>query len=250
MAATHGAPVLGGEVTSKTLSIPANATEAPSIAKVWQQVVVNAPTFATVWILMVVAALMETIVSGFLHLLANLVLGSLGVSPDDALAWTDILAAMGSLPIGILGSLISVLMTAIPAIYYATNHCPGPRQVLRILIRKPLRYLGAGFLFSTCGIVGFVLCIVPGVLVVLATPLYVHYIFTTDLDPITCLSKAFKGMFQDFGSFFGVSFLCGLAVAGSILLCIIPVLAVWPMTQLYMQNYIHYKGLVTAREAS
>ncbi|SAY38893.1 hypothetical protein FLM9_922, partial [Candidatus Synechococcus spongiarum] len=31
-------------------------------------------------------------------------------------------------------------------------------------------------------------------------------------------------------------------------LCFLPVLAVLPMTALYMQNYIHHKGLVRAQE--
>ena len=82
----------------------------------------------------------------------------------------------------------------------------------------------------------------------LASPLYVHYVFTTDLNLITCLSKAFKGMFQNFGSYFVVSLLCFLAVIGSTVLCVFPVLVVLPMTALYMQNYIHYKGLVRAQE--
>ena len=75
-----------------------------------------------------------------------------------------------------------------------------------------------------------------------------HYVFTTDLNLISCLSKAFKGMFQNFGSYFIVSLLCFLAVIGSTVLCVFPILVVLPMTALYLQNYIHYKGLVRARE--
>ena len=82
----------------------------------------------------------------------------------------------------------------------------------------------------------------------LVQPFYIHYVFATNLDLGTCLSKSFKGMFQDFASFFVISLLCTLAIFGSILLCILPVLVVLPMAELYMQNYIHYKGLVSAQE--
>ena len=230
------------------MTIPTNAAEAPSTAKVWQQLVDNASTFAIVWILIFVTMILDWIVTICLYFLANMVFGLEIESNPFLLTSTDGLVLLGSLPTTILVNLMVILMTAIPAIYYATGRCPGPREVLGVLTRKPLRYLGAGFLFCICGAVGLLLCIVPGILVALATPLYVHYIFTTDLDPGTCLSKAFKGIFKDFGSFFIASFLCVLAIGGSILLCIVPVLAVLPMTQLYMQNYIHHKRLVSARE--
>ena len=142
----------------------------------------------------------------------------------------------------------NVLITAIPVIYYAEDRCPIPSEIVSILSRKPLRYLLAGFLFVTATGIGLLLYIIPGILMILSHPLYVHYVFTTDLNLMTCLSKAFKGMFQDFSSFLVVSLLCFLAVICSIILCIFPVPAVLPMTELYMQNYIHHKGLVSARE--
>lgn len=226
---------------SKKLSTPANATEAPSIAKVWQQLKDNAPTFATIWGLILITTLIEILFTGSLYLLAEII----GEYSD---LQTEFIALVGSLPTTVLTSLANVLIMAVAAIYYTTDHCPNPGEIFGILIRKPLRYLLAGFLFAIIAGIGLLLCIVPGILIILTTPLYVYYVFTTDLDLITCLSKAFKGMFQDFSSFFVVSFLCGLAVIASTALCILPVLAVLPMTALYMQNYIHHKGLVSARD--
>ena len=156
------------------------------------------------------------------------------------LLWID-------LPTTILTCLVNILMTSVPAIYYTTDHCPAPGEIFSIIYRKPRRYVLAGFLFAIVTIIGLLLCIIPGILVSLSTPLYVHYVFTTDLSLTTCLSKAVKGTFQNFGGFFVVSLLCGLAIVISVILCIFPVLAVWPMTQLYLQNYIHYKGMVRAR---
>jgi len=95
--------------------------------------------------------------------------------------------------------------------------------------------------------IGLLLCVIPGVLMILVTPLYIHHVFTTDLNLMTCMNKAFKGMFQGFGSFSVVSFLCFLAVPGSTAVFPLLILAVLPMTALYLQNYIHHKGLVSTR---
>lgn len=229
------------------MSISANATEAPTVAKVWQQVKGNVPTFATIWALVLVTTLIDTVLSISLHAISHSLLEqNIGEYEADLIA--SFIATVGSLPTTILASLASVLMMAVAAIYYTTDRCPNPGEIVGILSGKPLRYLLAGFYITILLVIGLLLCIVPGILVGLTTPIYVHYIFTTDLDPITCLSKAFKGMFQNFGSYFVVSLLCFLAVIGSTVLCLLPVLAVLPMTALYMQNYIHHKGLVRARE--
>ncbi len=217
------------------MSTPANATEAPSIAKVWQQTKANAPTFAAIWGIVLILAVGSNLLSGF-YGYEN--------------AYASMRFQFINLPLNILSNLAGIMITAVPAIYYATDHCPGPSETFSILTRKLGRYLLAGALFAVAAVIGLMLCIVPGILVMLTTPLYVHYIFTTDLDLVTCLSKSFKGMFQNsgFGSFLGVSLLCGLAVIAASMACIFPVLAVLPMTVLYMQNYIHHKGLVGARE--
>lgn len=234
------------------VSIPANATEAPSIVKVWQQTKANAPTFAAIWGLILITTLIDTVFSGSLHFVSlHLLEENIGAYSDlqaDAIA--SFISTVGSLPTTILVNLASILMMAVAAIYYTTDRCPHPGEIVGILSHKPLRYLLAGFQFVIVGAIGFLLCVIPGILVFLASPLYVHYVFTTNLNLITCLSKALKGMFQNsgFGSFLGVSLLCGLAVSVATLACIFPVLAVLPMTALYMQNYIHHKGLVRARE--
>ncbi len=233
------------------MSIPANATEAPTFTKVWQQVRHNAPTFAAIWGLILITALIDTVFSISLHFVSlhYLLEGNIGAYSNlqaDAIA--SFISTVGSLPTTILANLASILMMAVAAIYYTTDRCPHPGEIVGILSHKPLRYLLAGFQFVIVGTIGLLLGVIPGILVFLASPLYVHYVFTTNLNLITCLSKALKGMFQNLGSYFVVSLLCFLAVIGSTVLCIFPVLAMLPMTALYMQNYIHHKGLVGARE--
>ncbi len=219
-------------------SIPAHATEAPSINKVWQQFKDNIPTFATVHLLLFIALLM--------HVIATLLFNRISEFGPQFTIIPIILS--GYLPTTILVNLVLALMTAVAAIYYATDHCPSPGETLFIITRKPLRYLMAGLLFFVVEVIGLLFCVIPGILVTMSAPIYIHHVFTTDLELMTCLSKSLKAMFQDFIPYLVATILCGLAVFLSALCFILPVLAVWPMTTLYMQNYIHHKGLVSPRE--
>jgi len=104
-------------------------------------------------------------------------------------------------------------------------------------------------MFGIVFIIGFFLCIVPSILVGLTWPIYINYIVSTDLSIRTSLSKAFKGLRVGGGPFLMVSILLFLAdIVAQAVLWGIPLLVVLPMTTLYMQNYIHHKGLVRARE--
>ena len=207
---------------------PAHATEAPSIGKAWRQLKSNLPTFATVWAPFIVGGVLDQVIDF--------------IGGDDTSLNFTLVGVL--LVLALLGS---GLMVAVPAIYYATDHCPSPDKIFSILLRNLRRYLLAGLFFTIAEILGTLLCIIPGILVALSTPIYVHYVFTTDLSLTTCLSKAVKAMSQNFCGFFVVSLLCGLAMSISMTLYTFPALAVWPMTQLYLQNYIHYKGMVGAR---
>lgn len=228
------------------MSIPANATEAPNVAKVWRQVKGNAPTFATVWGIILITGLIHGAVQSLVYWISQ---ENIGNAPDvESLSGLNLIAAVTCLPTGILSNLAFILTTAVPAIYYTTDRCPKPGELIGILARKPLRYVLGGVLFAVAAVIGFLFCVIPGILVILSHPFYVHYVFTTDLNLTACLNKAFRGMFQNFGSYFLVSFLCFLAAVCSTVLCVLPALAVLPMTGLYMQNYIHHKGLVRARE--
>ena len=210
---------------------PAHATEAPSIGKTWRQLNSNFPTFATVWGIVALFLVALFLIDQFLTLKLYTYLGPIYILID--------------VPTTVLACLIYIFMTSIPAIYYTADHCPAPGEIFSIIYRKPRRHVLAAFLFTIVTVIGLLLFIIPGILVALATPIYVHYVFTTDLSLTTCLSKAVKATFQNFGGFFVVSFLCGLAMLISGIL-IFPALIVWPMIQLYLQNYIHYKGMVRA----
>ena len=105
------------------MSIPANATEAPSIPKVWRQLKSNAPTFVTIWVFILITFAFELWIrsKGQPELVSRIVL----------------------LPTAIVLFSLFVLVTAVSAIYYATDRCPGPGKTFSILTRRPLHYIVA-----------------------------------------------------------------------------------------------------------
>ena len=268
------------------MSIPANATEAPSIPKVWRQLKGNALTFVTIWILFLITLGIDI---AFTEWIEQLAINIGGYSKSEA-EYISIIVTL--LTTTVLFSLVFSLITAVPAIYYATNHCPNLDKIFSIFSHKPLRYilaipllfianllivigllilseihsLPAPLLFLLHPLLSFFFLQIIITLIVffvsnaLLHPLYVHYIFTTNLSMLTCLgkafSKSFKGARHDFFSFlmyFLIRLLCVLPLfidlsTVQMLPYIFAILIVWPMTELHIQNYIHHKGLVRARE--
>ena len=226
---------------------PAHATEAPSIGKTWRQLKSNFPTFATLWGLIFGPSIVVGVLSASIDFIG-------GDNTSVNFTLVERVLLVPQVILALLVPLASVLMVAVPAIYYATDHCPAPGEIFRILLRNLRRYLLAGLLFIVAVILGTLLFIIPGIWVALSYPLYIHYVFTTELSLTTCLDKALKAMSRNFCGFFVVSLLCDLAMLISVLISEIlpfptlafPTLIVWPMTQLYLQNYIHYKGMVRA----
>ena len=153
------------------MSTPANATEAPTFAKVWQQVKGNAPTFAAIWGLILITALIDLVVSGSFYFLSLESLSSLleedmifgGQSDLQIELIANLISTVGSLPTTILANLASILMMAVAAIYYTTDRCPHPGEIVVILSHKPLRYLLAGLQFVFVGAIGLLLCVIPGI---------------------------------------------------------------------------------------
>jgi len=213
------------------MSIPANATEKPSIAKVWRQVKGNAGTFVTIWglifliflttALIFLASFMLTYWLGTGELLTWVGDFQVELEPEqiitNLLFSTHFAVFIILLPMGIVGSgMVYVLIAAVPVIYYTTDHCPKPGEIVDMLFGYQLwRSVHAGIFFAIATFIGFILCIIPAILVGLSYPLYVHYVFATDLSIETCLSRAVKKVVEGGGNFLLVSiywspFCCGL----------------------------------------
>ena len=156
------------------------ATESPTINRAWEAFVLHVPAILLAWI----AAMGISVIGTLVYFVISLVLTTLsGADPNGGgtvLAIT--LGQLGQLPFTVLSSLVGVLLAAIPALYYERGEVITVQAAFAALLQRPWRYLWAGVFFSALILVGFLFCVLPGVLLVFVIPLYVNRIFNTKLD--------------------------------------------------------------------
>ena len=133
----------------------------------------NAPVFITVWALILITTFLHVFFTEWLYdlvfqelhyLLPENINEYSDITREILISWAaEFITWIGSLPItAVPSSLAIVLITAVPVIYYATDRCPGPREIFSIISRKPLRYILASFVFGIITSIGLLLCVVPG----------------------------------------------------------------------------------------
>lgn len=223
------------------------AYEQPSINKAWEAFVAHVPTILLIWIVTALLAALGAAVTWVILLIGVAVAG--GGSPgDSALTAATALGQLGQLPFAILSNLVGVLFVAVPALHYERGTTITVQQAFTELLRRPLRYLLAGVLFSVVAAIGFVLCILPGVAVMLVLPIYVNRIFLTD-QPITdAFAASFQAVYRspNGSDFLGIELLAWvLVVVVSVCTCGLGALVAVPVSTFYLQNAAYHKGLIS-----
>ena len=223
------------------------AYEPPSISKAWAAFLAHIPTILLIWVV--------TIVIGVIGFVASLALTALGVGLSNggagAEASAGLAAVLGNLvqlPFSILSSLVGVLFVAVPAMHYASGEIIDTEAALRVLLHRPVRYLLAGVLFTVVAVVGFVLCILPGIAVTLVMPIYVNKVFLTDSPILDAFSSSFQAVY---GSpqgriFAGIELLAWLLVlVVSIFTCFLGSLVAVPVATFYIQNAAYHRVVLS-----
>lgn len=219
----------------------------PTLNSAWEAFVAHVPTILLIWIA-------TAVISGLgfgVYLLITLV--GLGVSGsasggEQALGLASALGQLGQLPFGVLSSLVGVLFTAVPALYYDSGEAITVQVAFAALMRRPLRYLLAGFLFTIVLSLGLLLCIVPGIVVALVTPIYVNRIFLTDQSITDAFSASFQAVYgcERGRSFAGIEILVWLVVVVvSVCTCGLGALVAVPVSSFYLQNAAYNKGVIS-----
>lgn len=142
------------------------------------------------------------LISGGLNLigygLANLLFGGGLEQPRLADSAYSIRVALNQLlqtPFTVVASLVSVLLTAVPALYYETGRVITPNKALQLLLQRPARYLLAGVLATAIIVVGLLFCILPGLAVAVVMPVYTNRIFVTDQPIGEALIRSFQSVY-------------------------------------------------------
>ena len=217
--------------------------EQPSIQKAWDDFLKHVPVFLLIW----AGSIGLAVIGLAVFLLIVMVVGSLGGSSESAFSLGGILAQLTQIPFSILSSLLSVLMVAIPALYYERGEVVTVGAAMALLRERFWRYVLAGLFFSSVMTIGLLLCVLPGLAVALVTPVFVNRIFVTEMGIGEAFSQSFQVVYRSENgmSFVGLEVLAFIVAAlFTLLTCGLAVLVVVPMASFYLQNTAYQRGLL------
>lgn len=221
----------------------------PTINRAWEAFVAHVPTILLIWIATVALSAVGWALYWLIQLVAIGVTGAAGGSGrDTAILAASSLAQLVPLAFAVLANLVGVLFVAVPVLHYDSGDTITPERAFGALLQRPWRYLLAGILFSLVASIGFVLCILPGILVFLVMPVYVNRIFLTD-QPITdAFAASFQAVFRSAHGpdFLGIQVLAWLLVLViSVCTCGLGALLAVPVSTFYVQNAAYHRGVIS-----
>ena len=220
------------------------AFEQPSINKAWQGFLQHIPVFGVIYL--------GTLVFTFLgfaiyYAIVMIAAAASGGNNAAALSFATLLGQLAQLPFSLITSLLSVLIVAVPALFYERGEVVTIEAAWQLVIGRFWRYLLAGVFFSVVMTIGFVFCILPGIAVALVTPVYVNRIFVTEMTIGEAFSQSFQIVYRSENglSFVGLEVLTGL-FAGflTLLTCGLGAFVFVPMASFYLQNVAYNRGLL------
>jgi len=218
------------------------AYEQPSISRAWDGVKDHIPTIFVVWF---IAGLLWGI--GYL---INLIFIGFASNTYDSFGSSLLMisGSLASLPLYILSSLVGIMLSAIPAIYYESGQVVTVQGAFSELMKRPLRYLAAGILFSVALTIGFLFCILPGIAIAFVTPVYVNRVFVTDQSILGAFGSSFQSVYRSPNgmSFVGIQLLSAIFVAiVTVCTCGLGGFVAIPILLFYIQNLAYNKGVIS-----
>ncbi|MFN9622876.1 MAG: hypothetical protein ACK587_08610 [Cyanobacteriota bacterium] len=222
------------------------ATEEPSLPAAWNAFRAHLPTMVVLWLVVIMLSGIGFALSHICQMVLGGIFGP-SVSADDVKTLIQLLSQLPQMPFALASSLVYVLFFSVPAQYYDRAEVITPEQAFSSLLNAPLRYLLAGVLFNLALTIGFLFCLVPGLLIGFIMPIYVHRIFLTNQPILDAFSSSFQTVFRSANgrSFIATQIYVGLMVfLASICTCGLGALVAVPMSGFYLQNAAYHKGLL------
>ena len=144
-------------------------------------------------------------------------------------------------------SLLSVLYMVIPALYFKNNEIITWKVPYSELKRNFKRYLLAGILFGASMFIGFLLCIIPGIVIAFIGPAYTNKIACSEMPILEAFTSSFQSVFKsaNLWSYIGMQILAGLIyVIATTCTCGIGSIVTLPMLSIYSQHLAYNKGIL------
>lgn len=144
-------------------------------------------------------------------------------------------------------SLLSVLFMVIPALYFEKREIITWKVPYKELKRNFKRYLLAGILFTGCLTIGFLFCILPGIVVSFIGPAYANKIACSDIPILKAFTSSFQSVFKSPNLFpyIGMQILAGLIyIIPTVCTCGIGSIITVPLLSIYSQHLAYNKGIL------
>ena len=147
----------------------------------------------------------------------------------------------------VIFSLLSVLFMVIPALYFEKGEIITWKVPYKELKRNFKRYLFAGILFSGCLAIGFLFCILPGIVISLIGPAYTNKIACSDMPILKAFTSSFQSVFKspNLWPYIGMQVLAGLIyIIPTVCTCGIGSIITFPLLSIYSQHLAYNKGIL------
>ena len=144
-------------------------------------------------------------------------------------------------------SLLSVLFMVIPALYFEKREIITWKVPYKELKKNFIRYLLAGLLFSGALGIGFLFCILPGIVISLIGPAYTNKIACSDMPILKAFTSSFQSVFKspNLWPYIGMQFLAGfIYLVPTICTCGIGSIITLPLLSIYSQHLAYNKGIL------
>ena len=210
----------------------------------WKDTIAHVPTLLLTWLASVVVGIIGLIIYYVIFFGFAAIDDGSGAGAGIGM----ILSQLTNVPFWILQSLIGVMFTAIPALYYQRGEVVGFSDVYSVLMSRLGRYIIAGALFTVASTIGIFACVLPGLIIFASMPVYVNKVFTTDQGVWDCFTSSFASVYgSDKGwALVGIQLMAFLLAFVTCGFCIVGLIVYVPVVTFFIQLYVSRSGLVSA----
>ena len=222
----------------------ASFSASSTLRESWKDTVAHVPTLLLTWLASIAIGIIGMVVYYGIIFLFSAVDDGSGAGVGIGV----ILSQLSNIPFWILQSLIGVMFTAIPAVYYQRGEVVGFSDVYSILMSRLGRYILAGVLFTVASTLGIFICVLPGLIIFASMPVYVNKVFTTDQPVWDCFTSSFASVYgsEKGWALVGIQLMAFLLAFVTCGFCIIGLIVYIPLVTFFIQLYVSRSGLVGA----
>ena len=204
-------------------------------------------TFISISGFLVVAYVIYTIIDVILTFIGIIPVSDYAYVEEGALIVSTIIRSPIFLVYYVVTQLLSVLFMVIPALYFNNKEIITWKVPYKVLFKNFKRYFLAGILWTVALSLGFLLCILPGIVISFIGPAYINKITCSDMPILKVFTSSFQAVFKspNLWSYIGLQCLAVLIYfVPTLCTCGIGSVVTLPLFAIYSQHLAYNKGII------